>query len=80
MLNSYNGSINCLLHYTKQYIIENSKKRLYERYTAGALGCLARFETKYDNLLDELENITIKPKRTAENIKKDILQRFNGGK
>ncbi len=80
MLNSYNGSLNCLLLYTKQYIIEKSKKRLYERYTANALGVLARFEAKYDDLLEEMENLEQKPKRKAENIKKDLLIRFNGGK
>ena len=80
MLNSYSGSMNCLLFYTKQYIIEKSKKRLYERYTANALGCLARFETKYDDLLIDMENLSEKPKRTAKNIINDLEKRLNGGK
>ena len=70
----------CLVLYIKQYKIEKAKKTLYERYTANALGVIARFEDEYDDLFNEIENIGKNSKRTAQNFIKDLKIKLNGGK
>ena len=80
MFDNYNGSIKNLPKYLLYYKEEQLKKSLYERYVANSLGKIANAETSYDDLLKRLENMnSYKPKRTANEIKQDLIKKFNNG-
>ena len=78
MFNDYNGSIYGLLQYIAFYKQQKIEKRLYERYTANFIGKLSGAVNSYDDILKRLDDITSnKPKRTADNIKQDLMIKFN---
>jgi hypothetical protein len=78
VFNDYNGSIYGWLQYVSFYKQQKIEKRLYERYTANFIGKLAGAVNSYDDILQRLEDaISNKPKRTADNIKHDLLIKFN---
>ena len=78
MFNNYNGSIYGWLEYVKYYNKQKIEKRLYERYTANFIGKLAGAVNSYDDILQRLEDATSnKPKRTADDIKHDLIIKFN---
>lgn len=78
MFNDYKGSLSCLLEYVKYYNIQKVEKKLYERYVANYIGKFVGAETSYDDILKQFEDIVSnKPKRTASDIKQDLLIKFN---
>ena len=78
MFNDYNGSMYSWLEYVSFYNRQKIEKRLYERYTANFIGHLAGAVKSYDDVLQVLEDkFNRKPKRTADDIKHDLLIKFN---
>lgn len=76
MLNNYNGGAGYLIYYVKHYIEEKNKRQLYERYVANSLGKIAGAEKSYDDLWVAITR-KAEPQRTAEEIKSDLLTKFN---
>ena len=78
MFNDYQGSLNCWLDYVTQYRKQQIEKRLYERYTANFIGKIAGAEKSYDDVLQKLDNLyNRKKERTADDIKHDLMIKFN---
>lgn len=78
MFNDYNGSISGWLEYVSFYKKQKIEKRLYERYTANFIGKIAGAVNSYDDVLQKFEDIfNKKPKRTADDIKHDLIIKFN---
>lgn len=69
-----------MLPYIKQYIFNKAERRLYQRYVANSIGAIAQAKITYDSLLNKLiDKSTNKKKRSAEDIRKDLLLKFNTG-
>ena len=80
MFTDYQGSLNCWLDYVTHYKKQKIEQRLYERYTANFIGKIAGAEKSYDDVLQKLDNIFNKKKeRSADDIKQDLMIKFNKG-
>lgn len=78
MFNDYNGSLNCWLDYVTYYKKQKIEKRLYDRYTANFIGKLAGAVKSYDDVLQKFEDVfRNKKERTADDIKQDLIIKFN---
>lgn len=77
-MHGYNGEIDEWAYYVYYYTEQKARRSLYERYVANSLGAIARSKLSYDEVLKSFEDkISNKPKRTAKQIRKDLLVKFN---
>lgn len=66
------------LEYINYYTYTKVRKQLFERYVANCVGVMARLEKTYDDFLGEIDGVySKKNERTAEEIKADLLKKFN---
>lgn len=78
MFYEYNGSMDNWSYYVRHYAEKKVRKSLFERYIANSLGAIARAEKSYDEVINEFEDrLYNRPKRTGEDIKKDLMKKFN---
>lgn len=78
VFHEYNGSIDSWAYYVRYYAEKKVRVSLFERYVANSLGAIARAEKSYDDVINDFnDRLSNKPKRSATDIKKDLMKKFN---
>ena len=80
VFNKFDDDIKDWNLYVKYYIEQKVRKNLFERWVAESLGKIAGAEKTYDDMLQMLnDKIENKPKRTATDIRKDLVKKWGKG-
>lgn len=80
ILKDYEWDMKHFVDYVEYYLYKKQRSSLFERFVALSLGAIARSEKTYDDYLKELDSLIDKtPKRSAEDIKSDFLDKFSKG-